>query len=141
MGFNSGFKGLKSISEKCDFLCLYQYKITCASISYKHSSLFTSTHHYFALLQLQSFNSGLRFLPTGITLQLLCYRHEIPLRSNLIYRVGSILQFWGENFKVRRRNHDSLPARLMDITMTNNAIPADWRKAMVVPIYKGEIDR
>jgi hypothetical protein len=27
-------------------------------------------------------------------------------------------------------------ARLMDITMKNNVIPADWRKAMVVPIYK-----
>jgi len=28
-------------------------------------------------------------------------------------------------------------ARLLDITMNNNAIPGDWKKAMVVPIYKG----
>jgi hypothetical protein len=26
-------------------------------------------------------------------------------------------------------------ARLMDITMKNNAIPGDWQKAIVVPIY------
>ena len=28
-------------------------------------------------------------------------------------------------------------ARLLDITMNNNAIPGDWKKAVVVPIYKG----
>ena len=28
-------------------------------------------------------------------------------------------------------------ARLLDITMNNNAIPRDWKKAIVVPIYKG----
>jgi len=28
--------------------------------------------------------------------------------------------------------------RLLDITMNNNAIPGDWKKAIVVPIYKGE---
>jgi hypothetical protein len=28
-------------------------------------------------------------------------------------------------------------ARLLDITMNNNAIPGDWKKAIVVPIYKG----
>ena len=27
--------------------------------------------------------------------------------------------------------------RLLDITMNNNAIPDDWKKAIVVPIYKG----
>jgi len=26
--------------------------------------------------------------------------------------------------------------RLLDITMNNNAIPGDWKKAIVVPIYK-----
>jgi len=29
------------------------------------------------------------------------------------------------------------PARLLDITMNKNAIPGDWKKAIVVPIYKG----
>jgi len=28
-------------------------------------------------------------------------------------------------------------ARLLDITMNNNAIPGDWKKAIVVTIYKG----
>jgi len=28
-------------------------------------------------------------------------------------------------------------AILLDITMSNNAIPNDWRKAIVIPIYKG----
>ena len=28
-------------------------------------------------------------------------------------------------------------ARLLDITVNNNAIPRDWNKAIVVPIYKG----
>jgi len=28
-------------------------------------------------------------------------------------------------------------ARLQDITMNNNAIPGDWKKTIVVPIYKG----
>jgi hypothetical protein len=28
-------------------------------------------------------------------------------------------------------------ARLLDITMNNNSIPSDWKKAIVVPIYKG----
>jgi len=27
-------------------------------------------------------------------------------------------------------------ARLLDITMNNNAIQGDWKKAIVVPIYK-----
>jgi len=85
-------KYLKSISKKSTFLYLYQYKIMPASTSYKYSSLFTSTHHSFALLQLLSFNSGLFILPTGITLQPLSYRHELLLRSNLVNRVDSILQ-------------------------------------------------
>jgi hypothetical protein len=28
-------------------------------------------------------------------------------------------------------------ARWLDITMNNNAIPCDWKKYLVVPIYKG----
>jgi len=28
-------------------------------------------------------------------------------------------------------------ARLVDITMNNNAIPSDWKRAIVVPFYKG----
>jgi hypothetical protein len=28
-------------------------------------------------------------------------------------------------------------AKLLDITMNNNSIPSDWKKATVVPIYKG----
>jgi hypothetical protein len=44
-------------------------------------------------------------------------------------------------FKVRRRNHDSILARLLDITMNNDAIPDDWKKAIMVPIYEWEIDR
>ena len=28
-------------------------------------------------------------------------------------------------------------ARLVDITMKNNAIPSDWKRARVVPVYKG----
>jgi hypothetical protein len=28
-------------------------------------------------------------------------------------------------------------ARLLDITMNNGAIPGDWEKVVVVPIYKG----
>jgi hypothetical protein len=28
-------------------------------------------------------------------------------------------------------------ARLLDITINNNAIPRDWKKAIVVLIYKG----
>ncbi|PNF31596.1 hypothetical protein B7P43_G18236, partial [Cryptotermes secundus] len=28
-------------------------------------------------------------------------------------------------------------ARLLDITMNNRSIPGDWKKAIVVPIYKG----
>ena len=43
---------------------------------------------------------------------------------------GEILQLGGEAM---------IPylARLMDITMNNNAVPDDWKKAIVVPIYKG----
>jgi len=32
-------------------------------------------------------------------------------------------------------------ARLLDIRLNNKAIPGDWKKAIVIPIYKGEIDR
>jgi len=32
-------------------------------------------------------------------------------------------------------------ARLLDITMNNNAILGDWKKATVVSIYKREIDK
>jgi hypothetical protein len=28
-------------------------------------------------------------------------------------------------------------ARLLDITMNDRSIPGDWKKAIVVPIYKG----
>ena len=31
-------------------------------------------------------------------------------------------------------------AKLLDITMNNNAIPGDWKKAIVFPIYKGRGD-
>jgi hypothetical protein len=31
-------------------------------------------------------------------------------------------------------------ARLLDITMNNNAIPGYWKKAIVVSIYEGGID-
>jgi hypothetical protein len=27
--------------------------------------------------------------------------------------------------------------RLLEITINNNAIPSDWKKAIVIPIYKG----
>ena len=30
-------------------------------------------------------------------------------------------------------------ARLLDITMNNNAIPGNWKKAIVIPIYKGGV--
>jgi len=40
--------------------------------------------------------------------------------------------------KVWRGSHDSTPReRLPDITTNNNAIPGDWKKAIVFPIYKG----
>jgi hypothetical protein len=29
-------------------------------------------------------------------------------------------------------------ARLLDITTNNNAIPGDWKKVILVPIYKGK---
>ena len=28
-------------------------------------------------------------------------------------------------------------ARLLDITMNNDTLPADWKRAMVVPVHKG----
>jgi len=28
-------------------------------------------------------------------------------------------------------------ARIIDITFNNDALPGDWKKAIVVPIYKG----
>jgi hypothetical protein len=31
-------------------------------------------------------------------------------------------------------------ARLLEITMNNNVIPDDWKKAKVFPVYKGGID-
>jgi hypothetical protein len=31
--------------------------------------------------------------------------------------------------------------RLLNITMNNNAIADNWKKAIVVPIYKGETDQ
>jgi len=43
---------------------------------------------------------------------------------------------WG-SFKVRQESHNPYLARLLDITMNNNAIPGDWKKAIVVTIYKG----
>jgi hypothetical protein len=32
-------------------------------------------------------------------------------------------------------------ARMLDITMNNNAIPGDWKKAIVVPFTKEGTDR
>jgi len=43
---------------------------------------------------------------------------------------GKILKFGGEAMI-------TYLARLLDITMTNNAIPGEWKKAIVVPMYKG----
>ena len=31
--------------------------------------------------------------------------------------------------------------RLLDVMMNNNANPGDWKKAIVVPIYKRDINR
>lgn len=30
--------------------------------------------------------------------------------------------------------------QLLDITINNEAIPGDWKKTIVIPIYEGEID-
>jgi len=32
-------------------------------------------------------------------------------------------------------------ARLLEISLNKTTIPSDWKKATVVPIYKGVIDR
>jgi len=45
-------------------------------------------------------------------------------------KVGEILKLGGEAMT-------QYLARLQDITMNNNAIPGDWKKATVVTIYKG----
>jgi len=31
-------------------------------------------------------------------------------------------------------------ARLLDVTMNNGTLPADWKRAIVVPIHKGVIN-
>ena len=43
----------------------------------------------------------------------------------------------GEMLKLGREAMIPYLARLLDITMNNNAIQGDWKKAIVVPIYKG----
>jgi hypothetical protein len=43
----------------------------------------------------------------------------------------------GEILKLGREAMIPYLARLLDITMNNNALPGDWKKAIVVPIYKG----
>ena len=43
----------------------------------------------------------------------------------------------GEILKLRREAMVPHLARLLDITMNNNAIPADWKKFIVISIYKG----
>ena len=46
---------------------------------------------------------------------------------------GEILKLGGEGM---------IPylARLIDITMNSGALPGDWKRATVIPIYKGVID-
>jgi len=43
----------------------------------------------------------------------------------------------GEILKLGREAMVPHLARLLDITMNNNAIPADWKKFIVISIYKG----
>jgi len=47
------------------------------------------------------------------------------------------MTFLGTNFKLGGEVMIPYIARLLDITLNNNAIPSDWKKAAVVPIYKG----
>jgi hypothetical protein len=46
---------------------------------------------------------------------------------------GSEWVSW-QNSKTGRGSHDSVPC---SVTTNNAAIPSDWKRAIVVPIYKG----
>lgn len=43
----------------------------------------------------------------------------------------------GEILKLGGEAMIPYPARLLDVTINNATIPRDWKKAIVVPIYKG----
>jgi hypothetical protein len=45
--------------------------------------------------------------------------------------------FSGDILNLGRRTTIPYLARLSDITINNATIPSDWKKAIVVPIYKG----
>ena len=47
------------------------------------------------------------------------------------------LAFLGKNLKLGGDVMIQYNARLLDIAMNNNAITGDWKKAIVIPIYKG----
>jgi len=63
-------KYLKSLSEEVWSFIFLQYKITCLSIPYKNSSLFTTTHHSFSFRK-----CILLTLPYVFSLQVLHYKH------------------------------------------------------------------
>jgi len=46
----------------------------------------------------------------------------------------------GEILKVGGKDIIPYLARLLDITMKNGILPADWEKAIMILIYKGAID-
>jgi hypothetical protein len=48
--------------------------------------------------------------------------------------------FSGEILKLLWENMIPYPARLLDITMNKGTLPAEWNRAMVIPVHKGVID-
>jgi hypothetical protein len=93
-----------------------------------HASIFCCDCNF---LKIQLANSGETFIiNTKVSRK----------RSAKISRNESVLQdgFPGEILKLVEEVMTPHLDRLLEISLRNATIPSDWRKAIVVPIYKGD---
>jgi len=81
-------------------------------------------------IQIQSTQSG---KPFTISINIIRKRLSANGRKKSVGQDGIA----GEILKLDGEAIFPYLARLLDITMNNNAFPGEWKKAIVVPIYKG----
>jgi len=89
-----------------------------------------ATSYLSLIINLRSGNSGVPFIT------------DVKIIRRRIKAIGKNKSVWpdrvpGEILKLGRKATISYITRLLDTTVNNGSLPGDWKKATVIPVYKG----
>ena len=100
------------------------------SLNYSYSSALSSEGH------IQHIQCGDSSLPFTIDTKIIMKRVAATGKKKSIGPDG----ISGEILKLGGEAMIPYLARLLDITVNNGTLPADWKRAIVIPVHKGVID-